>query len=487
MRKIALWIFVVAVFLSGSAHVGSPDVWYRGAAGPHQLLVHIEAPPVIPGIATVNVRAESDSVDSVTVTLTRADAVVPPPALVADREKNNNRQFRARLWVMTEGSYSIIVNVSGKPGTGVANVPLGAVPLRRLQFSWPMGIVLGIAGIVLFVGILSIVGAGVREGVLAPGADPDSEQFNRASRAMIKVGVAVLLVIFGGWRWWVAEDEAFERSRSKPLNAAATVGDSSLSVAITDEEWIAFVKGTVRPRPGRGGERGPAVMEDHGKVMHLFVVDATNGRAFAHLHPVTSDTITFTAPLPPLLRGSYIVFADLVQESGFAMSLATPVELPDLTTSSFVRDPDDSHVRGTPATGFLSALLSDGSAMSWVRQDTNVVAGEEAGLRFLVTRPAGTPPLEPYMGMPAHAAIVRDDGKVFVHLHPQGTISMAAQRKFSDSAAGEAHNHLVATDTVSFPYAFPEPGHYFIWVQVKRAGRVLTGAFETTVGGRDGR
>jgi hypothetical protein len=132
------------------------------------------------------------------------------------------------------------------------------------------------------------------------------------------------------------------------------------------------------------------------------------------------------------------------------------------------------------------------------------VQNQDASLRFKLLKPDKQPAkLEPYMGMLGHAAVRRYDGAVFAHLHPVGTFSMAAQQFFvegkppkqstsprpqsatSSETSSEDHsahmNHVSTAEEISFPYAFPEPGAYRLWVQMKSQDRVLTGVFDTTV------
>ena len=54
--KILAALFLAAAAPLG-AHVGSPDVFYEGMAGPYRLLVTIRPPQVVPGVAEIEIRS----------------------------------------------------------------------------------------------------------------------------------------------------------------------------------------------------------------------------------------------------------------------------------------------------------------------------------------------------------------------------------------------------------------------------------------------
>ena len=104
-------------------------------------------------------------------------------------------------------------------------------------------------------------------------------------------------------------------------------------------------------------------------------------------------------------------------------------------------------------------------------------------LTFKVEDAAGQPvrDLELYMGMPGHAIVMRRDLQVFAHVHPSGSAPMAAMNIAMPQAASHASHEMAPPSTVTFPYGFPQPGRYRIFVQVKRSGRVVTEAFDADV------
>jgi hypothetical protein len=487
-----------------SGHVGSPDVWFEGNAGPYRVVVYVRLPGVIPGIADVEVQVPDDRPEQVTALVNLYDATEGlPPADVAHPVPGSDGWYAARLWIMAPGSNSVTVAVKGAKGAGTAVVPVAAVPSRRLPLYRSLGIVLGALGVFLFAGIVTVVGAAVREGVVPPGEAPSPGRVRGARVAMAGSALVVGLLLLGGWSWWDAEDRGFRERMYRPFTTSAavvaTAAGPTLRLAIQDSGWI--MRGDTVWLRAHHQRAWPALVSDHGRLMHLFLVRQSDLGAFAHLHPSTRDSVRFDAPLPSLPAGRYRVFADVVHESGFAKTLVTTVDLPAIAGARADTTGDDGVYLGHAAAG--PATLPDGATITWERGDAPLVAGAPAPLSFAIREPNGRPAsLEPYLGMPGHAVVMRADGAVFIHLHPMGTVSAAAQATFAlrrpgDTTSGAVGARVTARDSamahmahafpagrLSFPYAFPQPGRYRIWVQVKRQGRVETAAFDADVAGQ---
>ena len=490
-------LVATGVLLVASAHVGSPDSFFEGDAGPYRIRVIVRPPGVVPGRADITVRLLSGAgLRSVLVLPLhggRPTAQDPPPDS-AQRVPGASDLYDAQLWLMDAGAYSIRVDVAGAAGAGMVLVPVNSIATRRLGFDTPLAIGLLGLGAFLFVGAITIVGAAVRESVLAPGVEPDATRRRRSWWIRLIVVPVLVLALFAGKKWWDRDDAAHTASLYRPMDVKTTIAAGPahlLTLVITDSEWL--------------GRRFAPLIPDHGKLMHLFLVrdDLT---ALAHLHPLMLDSSTFRTSLPPLPPGRYRLYGDIVQENGFTQTLLDSVTLAGTGDVWRAGDPDDSWWMSRQLSAVSSqrsaASLEDGSTMTWER-DSVLVAGRDMELRFIVRGRDGRPvTLEPYMGMLSHAVITRDDGSVFVHLHPSGTISVASQLAYTLRQAGDTVRGVLATritaaertgatmmsmgmegdpGTVTLPYAFPKPGRYRVWVQVKVKGRVLTGSFDSQV------
>jgi hypothetical protein len=469
-----------------SAHIGSPAVVFDGAAGPYAVRVIILPPPVIPGRAEINVRLLQNETEPVKVTVLpvnwRAGLNGAPPPDEATLVPGDPSLRHGELWLMGPGSYSVHVTVAGARGRGTVIVPVVAQASRRLGMPAALGVLLSVLGAVLFWGAVTLVGTGVRESVLPPGVPFSPAQRRRGYAAVAAAAIVLGAGLYGGKRWWDGVDRDFrsnELYRPNPLTATVSGTGDSRVLHLTVGRDGTYTRGRV------------LLIPDHGKLMHLFMIREPQLDALAHIHPIVSGPRSFEVAVPPLPDGTYRLYADITYETGYAATLTTTVDLhptangPATTMPS--QDPDDSWHIAAPADAPAAGprlVLAGAAALR---------AGEDLSLNFAVQDAAGRPvEIEPYMGMRGHAALRRSDGSVFAHLHPVGTISMAAQEFFiaqADRARGapapmdhRMHQHFGGTgNTVSFPYLFPQPGSYRMWVQTKVAGQVITGVFDFEV------
>ncbi|MCW5803638.1 MAG: hypothetical protein KIT31_14745, partial [Deltaproteobacteria bacterium] len=309
MRRVLPLLLVLVLARPAAAHVGSPDIFFEGDAGPYHLVVTIRTPDVIPGIATIELRAGA-GVTGVTVVplrLTGPGSELPPSPDAADRSRDDPQFFTASLWLMEHGSLQVRIAVDGARGQGALAIPVPAAAQRTQDMDRALGALLFALMALLAVAVVSIFAAAVREAALPPGAEAGARGRRRARIAALAVGTGVVGVLALGKWWWDAEARAYERMVAVPWVIEPRVAGCTLLL------------------PPLGAD----ILPDHGHDLHLFAVRVPELDRLAHLHPErTGDGMAVA--LPPLPAGSYAVFADVVLGNGFPITGTGAVELPDL-------------------------------------------------------------------------------------------------------------------------------------------------------------
>ena len=480
LRVAVALVLAAAVQWPASAHVGSPDIFLEGMAGPYRLLVTIRPPYAIPGVADVEVLTTSDGVRDVRIVplpLTGAGAQFAPVADRAVPSIEDPRLFTGHLWLMSAGAWQVRVVVAGDRGDGMLSVPVPTLPQSTLAMTSGLRVMLFALMLLLGAGFVGIVSALAREAQLGAGETVDRRARWRGRIAGAVAAVVVGGIVFLGNMWWSVEASNYARYVYKPLLATPSVtADARLRLDLRDPGWI-------------GSRRLDDFVPDHGRLMHLFVVSPALDRLW-HLHPDEIATGAFEHRLPDMPAGQYELFADLVHATGVSETVTGHLETAAIRGAPL--SGDDSAWSGGP---IIAADLSrrssgakeerEGGRIVWVRDDAPLVPKRLTMFTFRVEDRDGQPArdLELYMGMPGHAVFFRRDRQVFAHVHPSGSAPMAAMNIAMPSSASHAQHRAAPAPpaTVTFPYGFPQRGEYRIFVQVKRAGRVMTAVFDAAV------
>jgi hypothetical protein len=208
-------------------------------------------------------------------------------------------------------------------------------------------------------------------------------------------------------------------------------------------------------RRGRDETLAYRIVDDHGATVRDFDVEHTKRMhlilarrdltGFQHLHPEQRADGAWETGVRVAEAGSYRLFADFSHEAE-PQTLATDL-----------RVDGRADLRPLPAPAVHA--VSDGG------YDVRLAAGaarpgEEADLRFTITKGGRPVATEPYLGAGGHLVALREGDLAFLHVHPT-------------AGAGGSE--------IGFAATFPTAGRYRLFLQFQHAGRVQTVAFTQEV------
>lgn len=549
-RILSTFILLVLVSTAGISHIGSPGVTLEGKAGPYPVTVVVNAPDVIPGTASVDVYLTDPSVSEVQLKPIYwfAGATGTPKADIATHVAGEAGHYTGEIWLMSPGSASIEVSVTGAKGEGSILLPIMAVSTSQKEMESSLGWTLAGLGLFLVILMVTIISLSNSDSLVKPGEDANKKTITRRWVGASIGFVLLVLAVYGGNNWWNSWANSYQRYMYKPFTATSWV---------TTEEGKQTLNFQIDPKRLEQLYLTRSInylIPDHGKIMHMFLLKMGTLDVFAHLHPLRTDSTMFEAVIPPLPPGDYYVFTDVTRLSGFSETIADTISIPQAEkqvvaswSDSLLIDRDDTYyitdpivkaqdqpimpggdivVCGSPG---QKTILPDSSFVTLELPESGEFKSEQLyQLTFAFEDENGEPSeLEPYLGMMGHAVVFKEDGSVYIHLHPVGSYSMASQEVMEsrfegqsgrvdwdalpkqhifrdsidqviaelnslpyaerDSLLGLGMDHSVDDPNhpdhavVKFPYAFPEAGQYRVYVQMKRNEKILNGAFDVTV------
>lgn len=453
-------------------------------------------------------------------------------------------RYEGELWFMEPGTSSVQIMLEENGQIFETIIPVMAMPTAQRDMPQELGTILAALGMFLVILMVTIISSAMSESIREPGEIRNKSSVRRNQIGIALGSICMLLILWAGKTWWDAEADTYSKYLFQPLSAITTLESTSngntLLLSIDPKELnqgkITRKLSYMVPDHGKLMHMFLIRKNDLDVFAHIHpkridtlnyqvsipILPSGDYHVFADITRFTgfSETIVSTLTIPEKSDFSFASQKEFVLGRDDTFTFSNPIsnQKPQLLDAAIM-------ICGKPG---IKTDLPGGYSAIWESETGEFDAGKLYTLDFALFDPEGQPAdLEPYLGMMGHAVVLKHDGSVYIHLHPTGNYSMGSQQmlkerfasgkigfnnlpsglSFPDSIdnvirilnglSDEERDELLMADMdhkklygeeheehsmVSFPYSFPEPGSYRIWIQVKINGEIVNGAFDVEVG-----
>lgn len=205
----------------------------------------------------------------------------------------------------------------------------------------------------------------------------------------------------------------------------------------------------------------------HEKPLHLIVV-SDDLAEFYHIHPEPQSDGTLAVNFTFQKGGRYFAFADYMPKGASQIVDRLPIEIAGNERTNVSLKADEK----------LEKTVENLRVS--MKSDAEIESNKELMLNFSVFDSANNKPvtdLENYLGEKAHFVVISQDLRDFVHAHPMTMDNIKTEKAANkEKMMANAENNMVSAHVT-----FPNSGLYKVFVEIKRAGKVVMFPFVVNV------
>ncbi len=219
-------------------------------------------------------------------------------------------------------------------------------------------------------------------------------------------------------------------------------------------------------------------MLDHNRILHV-IVASKDFSVFSHIHVEDSEPVT-----PAMLKAAAFPVHYTFPKAGYYMVSVDFEEGAYIFSDQFYVNVGRAGTMDGPGTPTFSLHKTfDGYDVALKTSPARLTGGAPATLDYHIEK-GGKPltDMNPYLAVPMHISIIRDDLTGFLHIH--GLLPVSFVGKLLGESIHAAHLFLpgkFGPDIEATNFAFPSAGIYHVFGEFSVGGKVVVTEFTVRV------